>query len=360
MINLSHYKPTKNIYTKLEDVLKPKKLTKDELNDFPSVSYKKITKNEESSGSSQVSATQKLQNTLGTQIYVSSFINALQENKGMKFLDTEEVIRKIEKEYEYITGDNSKGELGGKTAIIHEDICPNDNNFLQLANDKIEFNKKKYQIDTSKLEGIEKLSINEEELLRQQNEKNYQNPISEQYRKRKAITSKRFKILKDCLIQLKSNNISIEEFTRRNPFQQKPYQVDRAIDFFDAVKFDKPRAVDNFLKNNKDYLFCYDFFRQTAYHWAAKRGHLRVLSLLLQYGKHCNQLDINHRTPLYLAAASNQYKVCMMLVDNGGNPLIPDKAGKLPSDVTTSQEIRSYLLSAGDSISVVMKLIDKK
>lgn len=177
--------------------------------------------------------------------------------------------------------------------------------------------------------------------------------------KNKKKYNKRFQILRFTLGYLKTNDISIKEFMESNPFQSKPYSLENSLEFMEAVKFVNLRLVESFLKKSKKYLFVYDYFKQTAYHWAAKRNHKRMLCLLLQTGKHCNQLDINHRTPLFLAARSNNLEACTILVENNGNPFIPDKDGKLPTDVTTKIEIRSLLLTAGDSLSNIVKSLDQ-
>ena len=75
---------------------------------------------------------------------------------------------------------------------------------------------------------------------------------------------------------------------------------------------------------SKEYLFDYDYFQQTGYHWAAKRGFKELLELLIRKGIHVNLYDYNKRTPLFLAALSNQRETCSILLSYGGNPFLED------------------------------------
>lgn len=204
-------------------------------------------------------------------------------------------------------------------------------------------------------------SLNTNSNIKEESKANESKREEESFRSsNKKKLNHRFEILKANLAFLQSNEITIKQLCTKNPLQSKPYSLDNSLEFLEAVKFDNVKIVEAFLKKSKNYLFVYDFFKQTAYHWAAKRNNKRMLGLLIQTGKHCNQLDINHRTPLFLAAKNNNLEACTILVDNGGNPLIPDKDGKLPSDVTTKIEIRSLLVAAGDTFSNIFKYVEHK
>ena len=74
------------------------------------------------------------------------------------------------------------------------------------------------------------------------------------------------------------------------------------------------------LDKSTKYLYQYDYFKQTAFHWAAKLGYDKMLEKFLKLSKRCNIYDKNLRTPLYLAAMNNHKKCVLLLLDNGGNP----------------------------------------
>jgi ankyrin repeat protein len=97
------------------------------------------------------------------------------------------------------------------------------------------------------------------------------------------------------------------------------------------------------LDKSTKYLYQYDYFKQTAFHWAAKLGYDKMLEKFLKLSKRCNIYDKNLRTPLYLAAMNNHKKCVLLLLDNGGNPFICDKNGRKPENVTTDTDIRILL-----------------
>ena len=47
------------------------------------------------------------------------------------------------------------------------------------------------------------------------------------------------------------------------------------------------QALDKSLK----YLYQYDYFKQTAFHWAAKLGYQRMLEMFLTFSRRCNTYD---------------------------------------------------------------------
>ena len=97
------------------------------------------------------------------------------------------------------------------------------------------------------------------------------------------------------------------------------------------------------MQTSNDFLFVFDYYGQTGYHWAAKLGDLKMLRILLDYGKHHNQKDFKGRTPLYLAAVNNNREVCDLLLRNKANIHLRDNLGKSASDVAGSRELQYYL-----------------
>ena len=160
--------------------------------------------------------------------------------------------------------------------------------------------------------------------------------------------SKRYLILKKVLQYLESNDITLFEFIKRNPFQSRPYQISKSFEFINAVKFKNYEFVYEALQHSNDYLFCFDYFGQTCYHWAAKLSDLKMLTILIDYGKYHNQKDFKGRTPLYLAAVNNDKAVCEMLLRNKANVHLSDINGNTPADIAGSKELRYYL---GDFIT---------
>ena len=171
---------------------------------------------------------------------------------------------------------------------------------------------------------------------------------------------KRFLILKKNLIFLRDNHISISDLIKNNPINIKPFQVKEAIEFLDAVKYDKFDEIENMLHANKNLLSCFDYLQQTGFHWAAKRNKLKAMKILLSYGNCINLLDNNKMTPLAIASQNNFYEMVQLLCDNGANPLMENIDGKKPSELCTDFRIRSYLNSIEDIFPTGLKKKNKR
>ena len=107
---------------------------------------------------------------------------------------------------------------------------------------------------------------------------------------------------------LKYNGISLDECLKNNPFQYKPFQLKNSFEFIEAVKYDKFIEMEIYLKN-PDLLFSFDYYRQTGFHWAAKKNKIKGARLMIKYGNCVNQIDINHMTPLAIAAKNNVKRI---------------------------------------------------
>jgi ankyrin repeat protein len=154
---------------------------------------------------------------------------------------------------------------------------------------------------------------------------------------------KRYTLFKTILNYLESNNITLYELLTNNPFQSKPYELTNSYEFLAAVKFKNYAHVTEALNSSKKFLFSFDYFGQTAYHWAAKLNDIKMLKILLDFGLYHNQKDFKGRTPLYLAAYYNQKEVCIFLLNNNGNIFLKDKKDLSPADVAGSHELKYYL-----------------
>ena len=155
--------------------------------------------------------------------------------------------------------------------------------------------------------------------------------------------NKRYSIFKKINEYLESNNIALFEFLQNNPFQKRPYQIQKGFEFLEAVKFNNYQYVFDALQASKDFLFVFDYFGQTCYHWAAKLGNIKMLKILLEYGKHHNQKDFKGRTPLYLAAMNNNKEICAFLIKNKANIHLKDNLGNSAVDATENKELKFYL-----------------
>ena len=179
------------------------------------------------------------------------------------------------------------------------------------------------------------------------NENNTIDIINRKKEKEKTKTNKnigkRYNIFKKIMEYLESNNIALFELLIHNPFQKKPYEIPKGFEFLEAVKFNNYKYIIDALQFSNDFLFVFDYFGQTCYHWAAKLGNIKMLKLLIEYGRHHNQKDFKGRTPLYLAAVNNNREVCDFLLKNKANIHLKDKYGNSPADVAGSKELRYYL-----------------
>jgi ankyrin repeat protein len=92
------------------------------------------------------------------------------------------------------------------------------------------------------------------------------------------------------------------------------------------------------------YLYQYDYFYETCYHWAAKRGHKKILQYLLTKGEHYNFFDGKNRTPLHLAALNNNCEIIEILTfGKKANPFFRSKDEKKPFDLATDIKARGLL-----------------
>ena len=160
----------------------------------------------------------------------------------------------------------------------------------------------------------------------------------------KTKIGKRYSLFKEIMIYLESNNITLDQLAKNDPFQHKAYMLPNSYDFFNAVKYKNYNYVMQVLDSNPNYLFCIDYFGQTPYHWAAKLNDLKMLKILMEHGLYHNQKDYKGRTPLYIAAMNNNKEVCNYLLSKGANIFLKDKNGLTPAEGAGSPEMKSFLL----------------
>jgi len=226
----------------------------------------------------------------------------------------------------------------------------NDTNFLKVVEEKLSYIKKSYLDEENKID-----ELNNKTSDKKEEEKNDKSNNSNKDKDNKNLKNKklprRFRILKENLMILKYNGITIKEFMKNNPFHSKPFQLNNSFEFIEAVKYEKIKEMDTFLKANANLLYSFDYYRQTGFHWAAKKNYLKALKLMIKYGNCVNLMDINHMTPLAICAKNNNLEMCQLLCENGANPFIPNNEGKIPVDLADDIKLKTYLLNWGDNFS---------
>ena len=177
----------------------------------------------------------------------------------------------------------------------------------------------------------------------------FEKELKEAKEKQKAEAKFRRKnILINHIKYLSSNGISIREYLDNDPFPTKPFELRGSEEFFDYVKFNNYDLVKQAINKSIMYLYQFDYFKQTAFHWAAKLGYDKMLDMFLRCSRRCNVYDKHMRTPLYIAALNNQKKCVELLLDKGGNPFLSDQDGKKPEDVTTNTDIKILLQTTAE------------
>ena len=283
-------------------------------------------------------------------------------------------MEKIKKEYNIKVANNKIVNLNNNKNDKEQeafDLNLNDKKVLQMIEKKLDYlkdkpleenNKKEKNLSNvksqEKEEKKEEKNDNENDVDKEEERlkeilKRHKEKEEEELRKQKI--AKRFRILKDCIMLLKYNNISFKDFLNKNPLQSEPFQLKNSFEFIQAVKYDHFEEMKNYLKN-PDLLYSFDYYRQTAFHWAAKRNKIKGARLLIEYGNCVNQIDINNMTPLAIAAKSNYFEMVQLLLENGANPFIPNKEGKRPVDLTSDIKIKTYLINWGENYTKYMKI----
>ena len=148
-----------------------------------------------------------------------------------------------------------------------------------------------------------------------------------------------FSIFKSIFKLLSNNGLTLQDIIKKNPFHTKPYQYIKCNRFLKNVKCSNYLMVKDLLSENKNLIFTIDYFGQTSFHWAVKLGDIKMLELLLKYGKNINIRDKKGRTPLYFAAIYNRYDVAKYLLENNSNIHIFDNFGRSPKDVCHDKKL---------------------
>lgn len=132
----------------------------------------------------------------------------------------------------------------------------------------------------------------------------------------KEVKRKRIlKLLLDRLNKLKKLGITIEELMENNPFPTQAFQREESKNFLDYARKGEKFRMRALLKICRYYVYEYDHvkvvhkLKQTALHWAAKRGHLENVEILIEYGADINAKDSMEKTPMYYAYMGNHFQI---------------------------------------------------
>ena len=95
-----------------------------------------------------------------------------------------------------------------------------------------------------------------------------------------------------ALKHYKSLNLHLVPFkTVLEYFPGVPYGLPKSREFIKQCKNGNVDMVNALLVKNKWLAHCYDFSKESALHWAVKRGHLNIVEILLSYKTHIDTND---------------------------------------------------------------------
>ena len=178
---------------------------------------------------------------------------------------------------------------------------------------------------------------------KEETKSNINKPLKTKTRFSRTNLPRNYVIFKKNMEYLESNDITLFEFLKKNPFQKRPFQISKSFEFLNAVKFKNYDYVIAALTFSTSYLFSFDYYGQTCYHWTSKLSNVKMLKLLLEFGKHHNQKDFRGRTPLYLASVNDDRTICEILIKNRANIYLTDENGYTAYDVAGSKDLKYYL-----------------
>jgi ankyrin repeat protein len=96
----------------------------------------------------------------------------------------------------------------------------------------------------------------------------------------------------------------------------------------------------------------------TALHWAAKRNHILMMTELINFGNFIDARDYAGRTPLFIAARSENLDALRLLVLNKADPYIGSITGKLPIN-TTRHSASNRILQRAMLLATCRKMCPK-
>lgn len=128
-------------------------------------------------------------------------------------------------------------------------------------------------------------------------------------------------------------------------------EIEKAIDRGDASSLEKLIAdAPDDLKGTLD---------RTPLHYAAEKGHAKLVALLINNGAEVNAREFQEATPLHLAAANAHADVCDLLLNAGAATDLANTFASLPihaaalgeRDQKTRTKIVARMISAGSPLA---------
>jgi ankyrin repeat protein len=105
---------------------------------------------------------------------------------------------------------------------------------------------------------------------------------------------------------------------------------------FDWLKEGKIEHVSSLLSVNPSLIAERDESKMNLIHWAADRGDISMIHLLVEKGADVNIVDGDGQTPLHYAFACGHHECIRLLEELHANRNIRDNNGMLPSDLSDS------------------------
>ena len=113
---------------------------------------------------------------------------------------------------------------------------------------------------------------------------------------------------------------SVDQYKELVP--QKPLQHPFASQYIEAIKINNFDEVQLLLNTYRTLVYEFDNQFQTGLHWASKRGHSKIIQILIRYKANINIKDVLGRTPLWTACKYNRIDAVRILLANRANAFI--------------------------------------
>jgi ankyrin repeat protein len=121
-------------------------------------------------------------------------------------------------------------------------------------------------------------------------------------------------------------------------------------DLVDAAKRGDGHAVHKLLELDSASAGTTDSLGYTALHWAAMRGHERIVRELIEAKASVNAVGLDGSTPLHWSCHNDRADIARMLLEAGADVALRDQRGETPLHVAAqrgSGELASLLLARG-------------
>jgi len=158
------------------------------------------------------------------------------------------------------------------------------------------------------------------------------------------------------IIKMRKMKLTPDILVKNHVFTKKPYEHELSEEFFVAVKLGEFAAVRRYLRINRYLVHDFDSCKQTALHWAAKRGYIDIVDLLIKTGCDVDAVDIMGRSALLFAAKGDFMDVVKLLICGQADPFQFSKHGETPHNLAKNHFIKLYIKKA-QQVSVLMRWV---